>query len=180
MSRTEFPVEIRAAYVAAAAPRAPGRFAIAAFDAAGLVGLGSDGGVSPSPTRVVGVTLDRAFTVALAVAGAAGGVVIAVAGAFFIPTAYGIVSLGNVIALLGVGPFCHAVGRAAGSSLVGAVPGVAWLVATMLLATPKAEGDLVVTGSAFGMAFLLLGTLSAAAGIGTIRAGLRRSETRGD
>lgn len=126
------------------------------------------------------MTLDRAWTIALVVAGVAGGVVLAFVGAFFIPTAYGPLSLGDAIALLAVGPFCHAVGRALRSSMAGAAPGVAWLVTTMLLASRKTEGDLVVTGEAFGMAFLLLGAVSAAVGIGTIRAGIERDLSRED
>ena len=120
------------------------------------------------------MTLDRAFLIALVVAGAVGGVVLAVVGAFFVPTSYGALSLGDALALLTVGPFCHAIGRAARSTAVGTIPGVTWLLATMLLASRKPEGDLIVTGSAFGMAFLLLGTVSAAVGIGTIRAGVER------
>lgn len=124
------------------------------------------------------MTLDRAFVVALALAGAVGGAVIAVVGAFLVPTAYGPLSLGDAIALVAVGPFCHFVGRAARATWVGTVPGVVWLLVTMALATRRTEGDLVVTGEAFGMAFLLLGTISAAAGIGTIRAGVERDEAR--
>lgn len=124
------------------------------------------------------MTLDRAFAFALVVSGVVGGVVLAVVGAFFIPTSYGPLSLGDALALLTVGPFCHFLGRAGRSTWVGAVPGVAWLFATMALATRRAEGDLIVTGEAFGMAFLLLGTVSAALGIGTIRAGIVRDEAR--
>jgi hypothetical protein len=124
------------------------------------------------------VTLDRAFAVALAVAGAVGGLVLAIVGAFFVPVAYGPVSLGDALALLTVGPFCHVVGRAARSTWVGTIPGVVWLLVTMVLAGRRPEGDLVITGEAFGMAFLLLGTVSAAFGIGTIRAGVERDATR--
>ena len=124
------------------------------------------------------MSLDRAFVIALAVAGAVGGVVLAFGGAFFIPLAVGPLSAGDAIALLTVGPFCHVVGRAARSSLVGALPGVTWLVATMFLGTTKTEGDLVVTGEAFGLAFMLLGAVSAAVGIGTIRAGIERDLAR--
>ena len=120
------------------------------------------------------MTLDRAFLIALTVAGAAAAVVVAVVGAFFIPTSYGPLSLGDGIALVSVGAVCHFVGRAARSTWVGVVPGVVWLVVVMALATRRTEGDLVVTGDAFGMAFLLLGTVSAAVGIGTIRAGVAK------
>lgn len=124
------------------------------------------------------MTLDRAYALALVVSGAVGGVVLAVVGAFLIPLAYGPLSVGDAVALLTVGPFCHFVGRAARNTWVGTLPGVAWLFATMMLATRTAEGDLIVTGEAFGMAFLLLGTVSAALGIGTIRAGISRDDAR--
>jgi len=120
------------------------------------------------------VTLDRAFLVALLAGGVVGGVALAVGGALFIPLAYGPVSVGDAVALLGLGPFCHSVGRSARSTLAGTVPAVAWLVVTMAFATRRAEGDLVVGGDVFGIMFLLLGTLSAAVGIGTIRAGMDR------
>lgn len=122
------------------------------------------------------MTLDRAFVIALAVSGAVGGVALAVVGAFSIPLSYGPLSLGDAIALLAVGPFCHFVGRAARNTWVGTVPGVVWLLVTMTLASRRTEGDLIVQGDAFGMAFLLLGTVSAALGIGTIRAGVLRDD----
>lgn len=124
------------------------------------------------------MTLDRAFLWALAVSGAVGGVVLAVVGAFYIPTAYGPLSLGDGLALLTVGPFCHFLGRAARATWVGTVPAVTWLVVTVAFASIKAEGDLIVQDDVFGMAFLLLGTVSAAFGIGTIRAGIARDDAR--
>lgn len=117
------------------------------------------------------MTVDRVLTGGLAVSGAVVGMLLAVVGAFFVPTGVGPLSLGIGIALL-TGPFCHAVGRAARSVAVGVVPGLAWLTTAMLLAAKRPEGDLVITGQAKGIAFLLLGTVSAAVGIGTIRARL--------
>lgn len=120
------------------------------------------------------MSLDRVFTIALAVSGAVGGLVLAVVGGFLVPVAYGPVSAGDALALLTVGPFCHLVGRAARSTWVGTIPGAVWLVVTMVLAGRRPEGDLVITGETFGMLFLLLGTVSGAVGIGTIPAAVLR------
>jgi hypothetical protein len=124
------------------------------------------------------VTLDRAILIALVVCGVAGGVLLAVVGAFYIPASYGPLSLGDAIALLAVGPFCHFVGRAARSTWVGTVPGVVWVLVAMVLGARRPEGDLVVLLDVPGVAFLLLGTVSAAVGIGTIAAGVRLDQAR--
>jgi hypothetical protein len=126
------------------------------------------------------VTLDRAVTISLAVVGAVVGALLALVAAFFVPTRAGFVSLGDVAALLTVGPYARLVGRAARSTLVGAIPPLAWLGTTMYFATTRPEGDLIVTGSAYGLAFLLLGTLSGAVGIGTVRAAVLRDERRAE
>jgi hypothetical protein len=116
------------------------------------------------------VTVDRILTGGLAVTGAVVGMLLAIVGAFLIPA--GAYSLGDFLALVTIGPFCHAVGRAARAVWVGVVPGLAWLTTSMLLAAKRPEGDLVIAGDVKGIAFLLLGTVSAAVGIGTIRARL--------
>lgn len=118
------------------------------------------------------MTVDRVLTGGLVVAGAVVGMLLAVVGAFLIPAGYGAFSVGDAVALVTIGPFCHALGRAGRAVWVGVVPGLAWLTTSMLLAAKRPEGDLVITGEAKGIAFLLLGTVSAAAGIGTIRARL--------
>ena len=105
------------------------------------------------------------------------GGLLGVVGGFQVPTRVGPLSVGAGLALL-IGPYAHAVGRASRSTLVGAVPAAAWLGVTMFLASVRTEGDLVVTGSAAGLAFLLLGTVSAALGIGTIRSGIQRGDRR--
>jgi hypothetical protein len=51
-------------------------------------------------------------------------------------------------------------------SRVGAVAGgVGWVVPVLLLSAPRPEGDLVVTGSGIGYAWLLGGLLATAVGI---------------
>lgn len=121
----------------------------------------------------------RAVTVCLLVAGFVVGGLLALVTAFFVPTRIGgVVSVGVLLTVLTIGPYSHAVGRALRSAPAAAVPGIGWFVVTMLLATKRAEGDLVVTGSVSGLAFLLLGTVSATVGIGTVRAGINRAERR--
>ena len=62
---------------------------------------------------------------------------------------------------------------------VGAVlPGVIWLGIALTLGTKRAEGDLVVTGSFRGLAFLLVGTVAAAAVVGVTGARARSQAVR--
>lgn len=118
------------------------------------------------------MTVDRVLTGGLAVTGAVVGMLLALVGAFLIPAGYGAFSAGDAIALVTTGPFCHLLGRAGRSVAIGVVPALTWLTTSMLLAAQRPEGDLVIAANAKGIAFLLLGTTSAAAGIGTIRARL--------
>ena len=120
----------------------------------------------------------RAVTISLVVVGVVVGMLIAIVTAFFVPTGNGVVSLGVGATVVLLGPYAHLLGRALRSTGAAALPCVAWLITTMLLASTRAEGDLVVTGSTEGLAFLLLGTVSGTVGIGTVRAGIARSERR--
>lgn len=122
------------------------------------------------------MTPPRAVTIGLLVLSAVVGMLIAVVTAFYVPTHP--VSVGVVLTVVLLGPYAHAVGRALRSSGAAALPCVAWLVTTMLLASSRPEGDLVVPGSGEGVAFLLLGTISAIVGIGTVRSGIARSDRR--
>ena len=118
----------------------------------------------------------KAVTIALVVVAAFVGALLAVVTAFYIPTHP--FSLGAALSALVLGPYCHLVGRALRSPALAALPGVMWLVVAMALGSSRAEGDVVVTGDMNGVLFLLLGTVSAAVGIGTVRAGIVRSDAR--
>jgi hypothetical protein len=64
-----------------------------------------------------------------------------------------------------------AVGRA-GAQVLGrragaVVPGVIWLVVALVLGSRRPEGDVIVTSTFRGLAFLFVGTLAAAAVVGT-------------
>ena len=76
-----------------------------------------------------------------------------------LPLAAAVALLGNLV--VGV-----AGGRVLGRPLGAVVPGVLWLVVALLLGTKTAEGDVVVTSTFRGMAFLLVGTAAAAVPIG--------------
>ena len=116
------------------------------------------------------------MTIALYVVGAVVGFLVALVTAFHVPTRP--LPLGVVATVLLIGPYAHLMGRALRSAAAAAVPCVTWLVVTMVLASQRAEGDLIITGSLPGVAFLLLGTVSCAVGIGTVRSGVERSERR--
>lgn len=122
------------------------------------------------------MTPSKAVSIGLLAVGSVVGLLLAVVPAFFVPTRP--VPLGVVAAVLLLGPYAHLLGRALRSSMAAALPCVVWLVTTMVLASSRPEGDLVITGSNAGLAFLLLGTVSGAVGIGTVRSGIARSDGR--
>lgn len=124
------------------------------------------------------MTQSRAVAIATVVVSAVVGGLLAMLGAFFVPLRSGWLSLGDALALVTIGPYVFLVGRALRSPLAGVPPALGWLFTTMSFASLRPEGDLIVTGEATGLAFLLLGTVSAAVGIGTIRKGIARADRR--
>lgn len=124
------------------------------------------------------MTQSRAVVIATVVVSAFVGGLLAMLGAFFVPLRSGWLSLGDALALVTIGPYVFLLGRALRSPLAGVPPALGWLFTTMYFASLRPEGDLIVTGEATGLAFLLLGTISAAVGIGTIRSGIARSDRR--
>ncbi|MDQ1713910.1 MAG: hypothetical protein QOE45_3360 [Frankiaceae bacterium] len=124
------------------------------------------------------MSLDRAIAVSIAVVGLVVGALLALVGAFFIPATIGWFSWGDAAAALTIGPYVYFVGRSFRSTAAGILPALGWLVTTMYFASLRPEGDLIVTGEAHGLAFLLLGTVSAAVGLGTIRRGVERHDRR--
>jgi hypothetical protein len=57
---------------------------------------------------------------------------------------------------------------AVGSRWGAAVPAVAWLLVVFGLSVPRPEGDLIVAANPAGYAFLLLGAMIAAVGVGVV------------
>lgn len=91
-------------------------------------------------------------------------------GAFLVPLRVGgaAVPVGVLVALTNV-PLCRAGGNLLGRRAGAAGPLVLWSAVAFVLATQRREGDLVITGSGRGLAFLLVGLLSAAVATGAWR-----------
>lgn len=104
--------------------------------------------------------------VAVALGGLAFGLAVelAVIQCFLLPSYVGSVPvpLSIVAAVLGNLALPALAYRVSGSRVVGLVPVAGWLAVVVLAAVPRAEGDLIVTGSLRGLAFLLLGAVAAA------------------
>jgi hypothetical protein len=58
------------------------------------------------------------------------------------------------------------------------LPLASWLAVALLFGSPRPEGDLIITGSTAGLLFIVLGIISAAAGV-TLPEVFRRSRGRG-
>lgn len=94
-------------------------------------------------------------------------VLLALWGAFLVPFRVGgtLVPVSVVLAVVGNVVVGRAAARLAGSS--GALAtGVLWTGLALVLSSRRAEGDVVVPGSAVGMAFLLAGALASAVAYG--------------
>ena len=105
---------------------------------------------------------------------------LAVWGAFLVPFRIGatIVPLSWVLAVVGNAVLGYAGGRVAGPRGA-AFPGLVWLLITFPLGMKRAEGDLVVTGTVTGSAFLVLGALASATAYGVALARSLRSRAVG-
>ena len=78
-----------------------------------------------------------------------------------LPVAPVLAVVGNVV--------CGVAGARVLRSRVGAIlPGLIWAVIALSLGTRTAEGDVVVPGTAMGVAFLVAGTVAATAVIGVV------------
>lgn len=95
---------------------------------------------------------------------------LAVWGAFLVPLRIGGVAapVGVVVALANL-PLCRAGAAALGRRAGAGVPMVLWCAIAFALSTQRSEGDLVITGSLRGLAFLLVGLLAAALAVGGYR-----------
>lgn len=102
------------------------------------------------------------------------GVLIAVAAAalavlecFLVPLRIGSVPFPIVVPMAMAGNILLArlAGRCTGSVAGAAVPPVLWLVVVIVLALPRAEGDLIVQGTLTGLVFLFAGAVAGAYGV---------------
>lgn len=95
---------------------------------------------------------------------------LAVWGAFLVPLRVGgaAVPVGLVLALATV-PLCRAGGAVLQSRAGAGLPLLLWAAVAVALSSSRREGDLVITGSARGLAFLGLGLLGGAYAVGSWR-----------
>lgn len=92
---------------------------------------------------------------------------LAVLECFLVPLRIGSVPVPIVVPLTMAGNILLArlAGRWTGSVAGAAVPPVLWLVVVIVLALPRAEGDLIVQGTLTGLVFLFAGAVSGAYGV---------------
>lgn len=97
-------------------------------------------------------------------------VLLALWGAFLVPLRVGGVPapVGVLLALATV-PLCRAGGDALRSRVGAALPLLVWAALALSLSSQRREGDLIVTGSLAGLAFLGLGLLGGAYVVGSWR-----------
>lgn len=70
-----------------------------------------------------------------------------------------------LLAMAGNIALARLAGRWTGSVVGAAVPPVLWLLVVIVLAVPRAEGDLIVPGSLTGLVFLFGGAVAGAYGV---------------
>lgn len=111
----------------------------------------------------------RATTVVTYAGLAAGGALVGVLGAFYHLATIDVgglrlpFMLPVLVALVAV--LVHGGGRACGGRLGAVLPAAAWLVVTLFAASPRPEGDVLVTGGWLSLAYLLVGTLAASVAV---------------
>jgi hypothetical protein len=116
----------------------------------------ADRAADPLAVRVAAGVLISLFSVGLALVEA-----------FLVPLRVGTVPL-PVCVLLGVAGnvvLTKLAVRQTGSIVMGVLQPVLWLVVIVVLSLPRAEGDLIVPGSATGLVFLFSGAVAGAYGV---------------
>ena len=115
-----------------------------------------DHGTDPLAVRVAAGVLISAFAVGLALVEA-----------FQVPLRVGTVPLPICVLLAVAGNvvLTKLAVRQTGSIVCGVLQPVLWLVVIVVLSVPRAEGDLIVPGSATGLVFLFAGAVAGAYGV---------------
>jgi len=110
----------------------------------------------PLAARVVAGVLISLFSVGLALVEA-----------FLVPLRVGTVPLPICVLLAVAGNvvLTKLAVRQTGSVVVGVLQPVLWLLVVVVLSLPRAEGDLIVPGSATGLVFLFAGAVAGAYGV---------------
>jgi hypothetical protein len=124
---------------------------------------GADRGVRSGPVDRPAPLLLRSVSGALVAAAAAA---LAVLECFLVPLRVGTVPLPLCVPLAVAGNVVLArlAGGLTGRPVLGVLPPVLWLAVVLILAAPRAEGDLVVPGTLTGLAFLFAGSVAGAYG----------------
>lgn len=114
--------------------------------------------------------MTRAFTVAIGLLMFLVAVEVAVLECFLLPSYLGPVPIPLSIpaAVAGNLAFPALALRLTGSRIVGVLPVLGWLTVVVIAAVPRPEGDLIVSGSLRGLAFLLLGSVAGAYAVARI------------
>ncbi len=115
-----------------------------------------DPAADPLAARVVAGVLISLFSVGLALVEA-----------FLVPLRVGTVPLPICVLLAVAGNvvLTKLAVRQTGSVVVGVLQPVLWLLVVVVLSLPRAEGDLIVPGSATGLVFLFAGAVAGAYGV---------------
>jgi len=115
-----------------------------------------DRAADPLAARVVAGVLISLFSVGLALVEA-----------FLVPLRVGTVPLPICVLLAVAGNvvLTKLAVRQTGSVVVGVLQPVLWLLVVVVLSLPRAEGDLIVPGSATGLVFLFAGAVAGAYGV---------------
>ncbi len=114
--------------------------------------------------------MTRAFTVAIGLLMFLVAVEVAVLECFLLPSYLGPVPIPLSIpaAVAGNLALPALALRLTGSRIVGVLPVLGWLTVVVIAAVPRPEGDLIVSGSLRGLAFLLLGSVAGAYAVARI------------
>lgn len=124
--------------------------------------VGTDHGARSMPDRPVPLPV-RVVSGALVVVAAAA---LAVLECFLVPLRAGTVPLplSVPLAMAGNVVLARLAGGLTGRPVVGVLPPVLWLAVVLVLAAPRAEGDLIVPGTLTGLVFLFAGAVAGAYG----------------
>jgi hypothetical protein len=113
----------------------------------------------PAPVRLAGAV---AVAVAAATAGAAAGLLGSFQSRWHLPVGGTFLPVGIPLAVLGTALVVAAFGVLTGSRRFSGAAAAGWLLAVVVLAGGRNEGDVVVAGDGAGLAWLGLGALAAA------------------
>ena len=132
----------------------------------GVVEAGRTGGEAvPPPVRPAPLVVRAVLGVLVVVAAVA----LAVIECFLVPLRVGAVPLPLCVplAMAGNAVLARLAGGLTGRPLAGVLPPVLWLAVVLVLAAPRAEGDLIVPGTLTGLVFLFAGAVAGAYGAAT-------------